>query len=476
MVHPNMAPHLAALPKATATSLGKLLSDPKRTSKKLSAAFVKALQEAGYPCSTSTFVGKLTDLTDARSRGVMPLPSELTPAQRALVELLAYEDDAQLYYHDGQWQLFSLPETATNRRRWLGLEAQGVLDEPMDYQIDGVTRSVPVWHALQRAALKDRRLKAFFDELPMVRRLELFSACFPAAYGLEFIAQGPSYYLDFGALKSEGGPWATACAERLAPLPARSLRSSPEIRVVMFQALARAGLPVDPRWDRLFPLLGRTERLAEMRECLSAIPVERRESALLAAMGDDTLFDTMSGVLALLDDVPSKRLTLALLERTDATGLPAMLTALDAFGERHAEIREALADYRAKKSKRVIALVCGPAVKPLSVDALNAAQQKQLRAFGRAYDGDDLPATARLAPGKDPESGSFSGFLELIPIVDAKTHKTVYDAYLTVDSGSIFKTGTTTQVAAITQGGLEQCKDPALYAALGKALESRPRS
>jgi hypothetical protein len=471
--HPRQAQLLAELPKATGKALEKLLSDPKRSSKKLSTAFVKALQEAAYPHFRTIPGLKLTELTDARARGLMPVPTELTPVQRALVELLAYVDDAQLYFFDTAWQVFCLPETAGNRRRWLGIDPGGVLELPMD--VDNAKRSVPTWHAVQRAAYTTKGLKAFFDALPPPRRLELLGELFPASYGLGFITERPHAFITFTDLKDEGGAWARSYADTLLGLTPETWRASTQLRLVLFLALARARVHVEPRWEPLFPLLGQPVHLPAMRECLSGVAPERREATVLAAMRDDTLFDTMTGALALLPDVPSAKLARALLDRAEANWLPTLTAALEALGARHADILETLNAFRSTQNTTSVALECGPPSRPKGGDRLSAMQQKQLRAFGRAYDGDDLTAKQRLAPGKDVESGSFAGALEIVPILDAKTRKPLFDAFLTIDSGSIFKAGTTTEVAAIIQGGLEQCKDPALQAALTKALATRPK-
>src|SRR5262249_19120281 len=117
---------LEVLPAPTAKSLAKLLSSEKRSAKKLSKAFVEALQQAGFPHTRSLDPGAVTKLGDVRSRGVMPIPADLTPVQRTLAELLAFEDGMELFFHDGtQFQLFCLPETAANRRRWLGIDPGG---------------------------------------------------------------------------------------------------------------------------------------------------------------------------------------------------------------------------------------------------------------------------------------------------------------------------------------------------------------
>ncbi|MCC6559402.1 MAG: hypothetical protein IT372_41300 [Polyangiaceae bacterium] len=104
-----------------------------------------------------------------------------------------------------------------------------------------------------------------------------------------------------------------------------------------------------------------------------------------------------------------------------------------------------------------------------SVAQLSKLQAEQLRLAGKAYDGEDLPVEARLA-GDEPEheEGSFLGFCNLYKVVDGDRH--LYDAWIyMVDSGTIFRAGTTEKVAEIIQFGLE-CDDPVIRMALGPAM------
>ncbi|MEO7112252.1 MAG: hypothetical protein ABI183_17535, partial [Polyangiaceae bacterium] len=94
-----------------------------------------------------------------------------------------------------------------------------------------------------------------------------------------------------------------------------------------------------------------------------------------------------------------------------------------------------------------------------------ALEQKQLAAAGQAYDGEKLSAAIRMSREKKDDEHSFFGFLEIRDVADANGTP-LYTAFLyRVDSGSIFKAGTTTAVAAITQSSVE-CEDAALRSAL----------
>ena len=104
-----------------------------------------------------------------------------------------------------------------------------------------------------------------------------------------------------------------------------------------------------------------------------------------------------------------------------------------------------------------------------SVDELSAVERAQLQAAGKSYDGEDLPVEARLeGDGSDEIEGSFAGFCDHWKVVDGAQH--LYDAwFFMVDSGAMFRAGTTDEVAAIIQFGLE-CEDPQLRIAIGAAL------
>ncbi|GIH08458.1 hypothetical protein Rhe02_65250 [Rhizocola hellebori] len=103
-----------------------------------------------------------------------------------------------------------------------------------------------------------------------------------------------------------------------------------------------------------------------------------------------------------------------------------------------------------------------------SIDQLSEVQREQLRLSGVAYDGQDLPAQARLAEGSVDEGPSFLGFCEHWRIVDGDRY--AFDAWMyMVDSGTFFRAGTTEQVAEIIQFGLE-CDDPQLRLQLGAAM------
>ncbi|MFO0758886.1 MAG: hypothetical protein U0359_20505 [Byssovorax sp.] len=125
------------------------------------------------------------------------------------------------------------------------------------------------------------------------------------------------------------------------------------------------------------------------------------------------------------------------------------------------------------KTEKASKLTCARAFRPETIDELDALQRKQLVAAAKLYDSQDLPAEARLAD--DGEETSFKGFLEVCSIVD-EAGKPAYDAYLyMVDSGTIFRAGTTEVAAEIIQMGME-CDDDDLGEALDAALAARAKT
>lgn len=101
-----------------------------------------------------------------------------------------------------------------------------------------------------------------------------------------------------------------------------------------------------------------------------------------------------------------------------------------------------------------------------SAEQLSPHQAEQLRACGNAYDGSDLSPAELLAPGDGGEA--VLNHVQLWDVVDEDV--VVYEAWFyQVDSGTIFKAGTTEIVAEIIQSGLE-CDDEELEKELGMAM------
>lgn len=108
--------------------------------------------------------------------------------------------------------------------------------------------------------------------------------------------------------------------------------------------------------------------------------------------------------------------------------------------------------------------------KPQSVEELSATEKEQLLIAAKRYDGNDLPAEARLSPpdGEWDEEDSFYGFLSIWDVVDETETVRCTAWFYRVDSGTIFTHGTTDVVAEVIQCGIE-CIDANLTRQLNEA-------
>lgn len=400
---------------------------------------------------------------------VLPLARDLTPAQRALLEALATRTGHDL-------ARFGLPDVRL--REWLGLAKPGVLEKPIAFNFEKKKLREPLWRALRRfeEAGDEDATRAFVKTLPLATRLEAFGEVNAYGYEKPYRLESETLfdYRDeklLAKLRAEGKRWAPRFADRLLELEPR--HRSEEVRWPLFVALVRAKVPIEPRWDVLLPLgFGVYAKLTE--ECVRAIPAERRDRAIAAALDQSPLYVPDVGV-PLLAKFPS----LVLAQKILAKGLDSdrypkhrVLAEMKKIAAKHPVVKKAL-DPFLKGRPAPLALHCTRAWKPRSARELDATQQKQLEVAARRYDGRKRSAAELLAPSKDGE-GSFRGFFEYRQLATADG-KPAYDALLyMVDSGTIFRAGTTKAVASIIQNGIEmETKNAALADGLAIVLERR---
>jgi hypothetical protein len=126
-----------------------------RTSRDAWKPFKEALAAAGYP--------PFSDVT--------PLPDELNVRQRAIAEIVARVDGYGLDH-------YAIPKSAWCRRRWLGIDAGGVLEREVAFD-DGARKRIPLWRALQIAD-RDDNVEAFVESLGLTvsERAELVVDCY----------------------------------------------------------------------------------------------------------------------------------------------------------------------------------------------------------------------------------------------------------------------------------------------------------
>lgn len=88
---------------------------------------------------------------------------------------------------------------------------------------------------------------------------------------------------------------------------------------------------------------------------------------------------------------------------------------------------------------------------PETVDELDAIRREQLRVCGRRWDGQDLPPEQRLFPTDvEIETNLYTAELAVWDVLEGATH--LYDAWFyAVDSGTIFRAGSTEVVCIVMQ-------------------------
>ncbi len=104
---------------------------------------------------------------------------------------------------------------------------------------------------------------------------------------------------------------------------------------------------------------------------------------------------------------------------------------------------------------------------PRSLDDLTSLEQAQLAVAGERYDGEALPAAARISH-PDGDDDVMLSSLTVTELHDAGGALRYVAWTYCVDSGTVFAAGTTDAVADVIQSGLT-CPDPALAAALADA-------
>ena len=406
-------------------------------------------------------------------RGVLPVASRLTPSQRALAEVLT----AVL----GEEAIMVLPDTEAVRRRWLGLEPPGALEEEVLVTTGGVARREPMWRALVllKEADDEDETAAFIASLSLVQRMRLWteirSTRLYASYGImSDIVFDPDH--DLALLRTldgdEARAWAIDAANAATAPGARVALE--DDRIVIFTALLQLKVPIEARWAALVPVL-LNDKTKLTTNAIKALPLEHRAAAavdglkilhpawaisafdyLVHAVPDPAL---ARQVLSRIDDVSGSRKQIIAAVRASAKKYPAILAAIDAFE---------------KGEPAAVSLTTVSLTSPSTLAALSPIDQKQVLAAGKLYHGKKVTLEQLL--DDDPHSElTFAGGLERRALADA-AGKLVYDVWeYRGDTGCIFKAGTTTVVAEVLQGSVE-CNDAGLREGLEQALRQKPSS
>ena len=423
---------LAKLPPDVTAHLERALETPSDKPGFRSKHVIEACRAASFP-----------------SARVYPLASELSEAHRALAELLAREE-----HYNGFGA--AMPKTAAARRRWLGIDRPSVLEEPVSGG-DGE----PLWRCLQRLVPEEsegrmgaQRASEYLATLPFDQRLQYMLAD-RAAYGLDEVVAMPTV----DELVSHGGELPRIADLTLA-LPDRAIYFGPSRTLAsrVFLALVRARLPIDPRWDALFPTrLGSS--VVDVIEAARALPEPRRSAALVAALTRDRYGDEATFVI--LSQLPSVAPALVpFVLGEDCWGslpVPKRIRRLKELGKAHAEVSAAL-DAAVEGRPAVQALSVTKQASPVLWTQLSSRQSEQLRAAIKAY---GQTEEWQLEP---------SHWYLTIHEVSGSRGELLYEVFdIMADSGTVFRAGTCQEVAAIIQGGV-QCDEQGLAEALATAL------
>jgi uncharacterized membrane protein (UPF0136 family) len=410
----------------------------------------------------------------------IPLPEDLTPPQRKLAHELASIDGLAVLD-------VAVPPSGWCRRRWLGLDSGGVLERSVDFD-DGSRSQVPLWRALSilRARNADDESRALVASLGLSKHelLELTTEVELRAYALSagvcFPWAGRGFEpFPISHVDADCREWAISTANRLVPLyssetmrPDRNLSDHvpPMLSWLVLAALVRSKTRFRQGWEILLRLAFQpTEYVTLTKGALRLIDEERRVPAILAALGAVMPSFGVAAVLAHLAQCPSEMLVDYILGHCD--GLQPkqqreVLRTLNSMSKTVAEIRGPLKRYRSGRPAPMV-LTVASVLQPTRTDQLTEIQHEQLARAGALYDGRTLSAAERLSGGV--EDHSFLGSLTIRELTDA-SGRHVYSVYeYMVDSGSVFKAGTTEEVAEIIQCGLE-CDDRRLHDALDLVL------
>jgi hypothetical protein len=207
---------------------------------------------------------------------------------------------------------------------------------------------------------------------------------------------------------------------------------------------------IEPRWDRFLPVGFASAAPEAFRECLDAIPLERRTAAIMPQLGPKPpRFDRIETFASVIEFHPDPALVdavFAMYKMMAERPNPSAHAALEDVAKRLPKLAPTISKQLARK--KVAPLVFEPVPLPAR-DKLSALQRKQLAWF-------------------EKEGGDWS-VLELFIVRDEK-RKHVYDAAIHAgDDGFVFRVGTATKVATFAQGGAEG-RGEALMAALEQGL------
>jgi hypothetical protein len=249
---------------------------------------------------------------------------DLTDDQRKVVETLT-----QAPLNTVAFSAYGIPTLPGERRRWLGLEPPGPLDETIVVDLDGEERARPLAEVLnllvQRGETPQdvhQRLSAVFDDMQI---LGIYGEWYAQVYGINtpsMPAFRESLFDAFEAAGPQAAEWAAEMAEYLLPrIPPDRLpgKGPPILGNLVLRGLYRDGSgPMDPRHEPLLAVGGRYDE-----DALALLPMERREPILVGVLLDPSKppktehYRVLSGA-RLLPVCPTQAVASAVLQLMDA--------------------------------------------------------------------------------------------------------------------------------------------------------------
>lgn len=355
--------------------------------------------------------------------------SALNAEQRAVLTLLS-EDEIPL-------EACSRFPGARARRRWLGIDAPGILES--------------------RGTAKGDLGKGLPPDQQVEVQVEALLGDYPGANAQALFAR------DLPAHAAAAAQYALRTLPTIEPHTPHGI----EARVALFTALARSKTPIPPPCDQRLPLVyrlptakvGQAVSLEYVREHVLAIPEARRANAVMSAMRRSTWRpEVVLEVIAhLLKEVPMPPV-LEAAQRLSASAQRQYSTDARMVGQLMELDRVLTKIAGAPSAPRpgAISLHILSRMTPKNVSELDDVRRAQLRLAGRRYDGKNLGPEIRL--GEDGVKGSFGGVVELRVLEDASGERRI-DAWLYAgDGGTYFESGTTTRLAERIQGHVEMAR------------------
>lgn len=428
---------LDRLPERARVALGAALALPADDFKGLHARLTEALHAVDWP----------------EAPAPIPQPDALDEAQLALATALAEHAGLPVP------ATFAIPPTTWNRRRWLGLEAPSALEREHTFGGD----AGPLW---QLALARQGDSAAMIDLLrgvPLPDRLEAFRDLCVGAYRCRLTADHDVAI----ALCSDGfgddvAEWAPRLADavrewrRLDPVERGGHRElTRALRFPAFLALARAGVPIEERWETLLPLALGPWR-AWTHECVEAVAPSRRDAAIEKVLAD--ALDGAEVVELGLDLIASVHRSPWLVGR----------------------VLEHAAEHDRKTEGEVLAELRAAVEGDAELESLVQARQSErsapldlrVRRVIEVATVEDVPPYLRSQMDAIPEAAGWLDPDARLRIVELAEHGSArtFTAYLHhVDEGLVFRRRTTEIVARVCQFHVDAA-DPALGEGLKAAL------